>query len=73
MAGSYRHVVDDAGRLLGPEYVAGTLENDGDVYEAVEQMYGMIWYLADGDPAKVERAERYYRWGLGLSPGSAAE
>lgn len=46
MAGSYKHVVDDQGRLLDNEQVAGMLETGGDVYEAVEEMYGMIWWLA---------------------------
>lgn len=46
MAGSYRHVVEDDGRLSSNETIAGMLENGGDVYEAVEEMYGMIWWLA---------------------------
>jgi hypothetical protein len=46
MAGSYQHVVEH-GALLSNEEVNGMLENGGDVYEAVKQMYGMIWYLAD--------------------------
>ena len=47
MAGSYKHVVDDEGRLLANEDLVSMLENGGDVYEAVEEMYGMIWSLAD--------------------------
>lgn len=46
MAGSYNHCIDDDGRLLSNEALAGMLENGGDVYEAVEEMYGMIWLLA---------------------------
>lgn len=46
MAGSYQHCVDDEGRLFEPSILAQQLENGGDVYEAVEEMYGMIWYLA---------------------------
>jgi hypothetical protein len=43
--------------------------NSGDVYEAAEQMFGMIWFLAGGDPARVEEARQLYREGLRLSPG----
>lgn len=45
MAGSYNHVVTDDGNLGSNEFVADMLENGGDVFEAVEEMYGMIWYL----------------------------
>jgi hypothetical protein len=55
------------------------LENAGDVYEAIEEMYGMIWLLAaegitrelslDDPRRRVEDAERRYEQGLGLSPG----
>jgi hypothetical protein len=47
MAGSYNHVVTDKGKLRNPQQVCGMLETrSGDVYEAVEEMYGMIWWLA---------------------------
>ena len=46
MAGSYGHVVDDEGLLMVSRDVNGMLENGGDVYEAVEEMYGMIHWLA---------------------------
>jgi len=80
MAGSYRHVVDDQGRLGSNERVVGMLENGGDVYEAVEEMYGMIWYLAGGVAALsgvdapladfVEKARTMYEAGIELwSPG----
>lgn len=46
MAGSYGHVIDEDGGLRSSFDVADMLENGGDVYEAVEEMYGMIWYLA---------------------------
>src|SRR3954453_6394436 len=45
MAGSYNHVVTDDGNLGSNQFVADMLENGGDVFEAVEEMYGMIWYL----------------------------
>lgn len=46
MAGSYKHVVTDDGNLRSNESVARMLETGGDVFEAVEEMYGMIWFLA---------------------------
>lgn len=46
MAGSYNHIVADDGTLGSNEFVVDMLENGGDVFEAVEEMYGMIWYLA---------------------------
>lgn len=49
MAGSYNHVVKKTGELRKPQDVCSMLEcMSGDVYEAVEEMYGMIWYLANG-------------------------
>lgn len=71
MAGSYNHCVDTAtGKLYDAEGVCNMLEcRSGDVYEAVEEMFGMIWFLAGGDPAKVETARQSYQEGLALSPG----
>lgn len=46
MAGSYNHVVTDDGNLDSNERVTSMLENGGDVFEAVEELYGMIWILA---------------------------
>jgi hypothetical protein len=45
------------------------LENGGDVFETVEEMYGMIWFLAGTyayrDPrAAVEDARKQYQEGL---------
>lgn len=78
MAGSYNHVVKKDGSLQKPERVCSMLEcMSGDVYEAVEEMYGMIWYLADRlalnsymtDTAEwVETARLNYKLGLALSP-----
>ena len=81
MAGSYHHVVDKGtGKLLRAEPLLSMLDcYHGDVYEAVEEMYGMIWWLADtlselsvaGTPAEfVESARENYRTGLTLSPGT---
>lgn len=71
MAGSYGHCVDDSGNLLSNEQLVGMLENGGDVYEAVEELFGMIWYLAgthEGTLAEVrvmvEEARDNYKTGL---------
>lgn len=65
MAGSYSHLVDDQGRFQGVELI----DNLGDAYEALEECWGMIWFLAGGDAARVEEAERNYKRGIDLSPG----
>lgn len=65
MAGSYKHIVNEEGQFVGGEL----LENGGDVYEGVEEMYGMIWLLADGDASKVEWARQNWKRGFELSPG----
>lgn len=77
MAGSYLHVTDDQGRLLSPEAMSDMLENGGDVYETIEEMYGMIWMLAriaeNGSPTvaaeTVENVRHLYKTGLHYSPG----
>lgn len=75
MAGSYNHCITDAGNLYSPERLSGMLENGGDVYEAVEEMYGMIWWLGhmapDAGPMSpedlVEMARQNYALGLALA------
>lgn len=71
MAGSYRHAVDDSGRLRDPESMTIATETQGDAFETIEEMYGMIWLLANGDPQRVEFARRNYRAGMALSPSAA--
>lgn len=62
MAGSWAHVTvtdddvpgtvpaGDVGKLLAPRYYNSSswslLENGGDYAEVIEQMFGMIWWLA---------------------------
>lgn len=72
MAGSYKHVVTKTGKLRSNESLIQMIENLGDAYEAIEEMYGMIWYLADGDAEAVERARLGYKSGLAYSPGVQA-
>ena len=61
MAGSWRHIVTKSGKFCGTRHI----ENLGDAYEALEECYGMIQWLADhiafqhGPSAiSVDRAER---------------
>jgi len=79
MAGSYNHAVAADGQLLCNEDLVQMVENMGDGYETIEQMYGMIWWLATAlgarypteDPAKwVDQARQNYRHGLDHSPGT---
>jgi len=77
MAGSYNHAVADDGQLLENEDFNQMVENLGDAYETVEEMYGMIWWLADwlaaGEGTStarwVEEARKNYKRGLEVSPG----
>jgi hypothetical protein len=78
MAGSYKHCVADDGQLYIPEQLDQMIENGGDVYEAVEEMYGMIWHLATqlaelrNVPAAVfvDLANQHYEDGIARSPGT---
>ena len=73
MAGSYNHVVTDDGRLRNARGINEMLEcMSGDVVEAVEEMFGMIWFLAGGDADRVMRAEKRYMEGIEMSPGRQA-
>jgi hypothetical protein len=71
MAGSYSHATDEVGNLRDNESFAGMIENLGDAYEMAEEMYGMIWWLADqalGDLRDlVEQARQNYRAGLEIA------
>lgn len=68
MAGSYSHIVQKDGNLARSRQITTMLENGGDLFEAVEEMYGMIWYLAGKFPGQekemVDDARKYYLHGL---------
>lgn len=64
MAGSYSHVVYSDGTLRDNDDFVNSIENLGDAYEMVEEMYGMIWFLANGNPDLVEVARTNYRLGV---------
>lgn len=69
MAGSYNHCVTRLGKLRNNHSFLQHIETLGDAYEAVEEMYGMIWYLASGNEARVELARDHWRLGMERSPG----
>jgi hypothetical protein len=71
MAGSYNHIVKKDGNLASNKHVINMLETGGDVFEAVEEMYGMIWWLASEHMGQekqvVEDARKNYREGLKIA------
>lgn len=62
MAGSYDHIVDKEGRFIGTRLI----DNLGDAYEALEECYGMIQWLANGHALRVTAAKMEYKQGLKL-------
>jgi hypothetical protein len=82
MAGSWRHMTTEQGELLNNENFCGMIENVGDAYEAAEECFGMIWWLASAFEESAEwgsvthtremvldtirRAQDHYREGLEL-------
>lgn len=46
MAGSYKSVITRNGNFKSNEALINSLETGGDMFEAAEEMYGMIWFLA---------------------------
>jgi len=46
MAGSYKRIVQKDGNLRSNSGIVESLETGGDVFECIEEMYGMIWFLA---------------------------
>lgn len=72
MAGSYNHATTN-GRLRNWRTMSIATETGGDSFETIEEMYGMIWYLAGGDAARVEEARQNYKTGIEMSPGRQPE
>jgi hypothetical protein len=75
MAGSWRHMTTGSGRLRNNESFCDMIENLGDAYEAAEECFGMVQYLAqvlvDNMPGTsrgswIAQAERHYKEGLEL-------
>jgi hypothetical protein len=70
MAGSYNHIVDDEGKIHHSADIYEMLDTPGDMIEAIEEMYGMIWALANGNPHRVKWAQENWKLGVELSsPG----
>lgn len=72
MAGSYGHVVQKDGNLRSNRVITEMLESGGDVFECVEEMYGMIWFLAatyayQNPKAAVQDARHQYKEGLKMA------
>lgn len=76
MAGSWNHITTGTGKFRG----MGLIENLGDAGEALEECYGMVWWLAhalaahDGNGGASPRdlvamAQQGYRDGIHFSPG----
>jgi hypothetical protein len=78
MAGSWGHMTTDKVKFRNVETFHQMLENGGDVYEAAEECFGMVWYLAEslsvigGNGSRqdmlewIALAEDHYRDGLRL-------
>lgn len=73
MAGSYKHATTDKGKLRNWKTMGIATETKGDAYETIEEMYGMIWFLAEGHEDMVEIARENYKTGIDLSPGRQPE
>jgi|tagenome__1003787_1003787.scaffolds.fasta_scaffold19542169_2 hypothetical protein len=58
MAGSYTHIIEDDGNFVDNDTFVDMIENLGDAYEMAEEMYGMIWFLAQTQDSKLSPAER---------------
>lgn len=83
MAGSWNHMTTKKGKLRSNESMRQMLENGGDVYEALEECYGMVWQLASqldvnlgaekGAAFYVEEAQTRWKDGISFSPGVQGE
>jgi len=60
MAGSYRHVTDKDNNLISNERFPEMIENLGDAYETIEEMWYIIDILANGDKSKIADAHLKY-------------
>ena len=80
MAGSYNHAVTADGKLRNWRTMTIATETQGDAYETIEEMYGMIWWLAgmltDAYRTRaemVEKARQKWQQGIEWSPGRQDE
>jgi len=56
MAGSYRHVTDENNNLISNEDFPNSIENLGDAYETIEEMWHIINILSNGDKGIIRKA-----------------
>ena len=77
MAGSFNHIVDIDGGLFSDMGIVAMLDTGVDVFETIEQMYGMIWYMAyaleaadayENRKDAIDEARVFYKEGLNISP-----
>lgn len=76
MAGSWNHMTTKSGKLRNNETFSNMIENGGDAYEAAEECFGMVQWLAaelaiqNGSAYNrewwIERAQERYKDGLRL-------
>jgi hypothetical protein len=74
VAGSWQHMTTPKGKLRSNESFCGMIENLGDAYEAAEECFGMVQYLAEqiavetnADRGQViADAQEHYKDGLEL-------
>jgi hypothetical protein len=59
MAGSLSHITSGQG-----EFTMDLIDNMGDAHEALEECFGVIWWLTQGDPEDVRDAIDHYKKGL---------
>jgi hypothetical protein len=57
MAGSLNHIFDK-----NHKFTMDTIENMGDAYEALEECFNVIQYLADGDVERINVALKAHRY-----------
>jgi hypothetical protein len=60
MAGSYKHCIDEE----TGEFRFDLIENLGDAHEACEMMVFMIKFIAHGNKAEIDLAQKAYYAGL---------
>lgn len=72
MAGSWQHMTTRSGELRNNESFCNMIENLGDAYEAAEECYGMVQWLANefsvltgaSKTQIIREAEGHYQDGL---------
>jgi len=74
MAGSWQHMTTKSGKLRNNGSFCDMIENLGDAYEAAEECYGMVQYLAEAIALEagvtrsqvIADAQEHYKDGLAL-------